>query len=201
MGDASNLETQELELRVEKLRCEVDELRRNSTWNRRVGQWLPLIGAVLPALALIFAVQQFAVEQKASRAQAERADSADAVANDRQFMRSLLDLHLSTYAQAANAAATLASATNADERQKAIDEFWRLYWGPMVMFEAGEVTARMMAIGTCLDRTPRCSDNDLRDSSLALAAALKREYLSVSNLSPQKYADRGYGYVPPPRAP
>ena len=196
MTQASSLETQELELRIEKLRCEVDELKRNSSWNRRFGQWVPLLGALLPALALLFAIRQFTIEQEASRQQVVRAATADSVANERLFMRSVLDLHFSTYMEAANAAGTLASSTNEAERRKAIDAFRKLYWGPMVMFEADAVTQQMIAIGHCIDQVPRCSDAELKDASLRLASALKLEYLSVSNLSPARYADRGHDYTP-----
>jgi hypothetical protein len=195
MTAPSNLETEELELRIEKLRCEVDELKRASNWNRRFGQWVPLFGALLPALALLFAIRQFTVEQTASRQQLVRAAAADSVASERLFMRSILDQQLASYIEAASAAATLSSTSNDADRQKATDTFWKLYWGPLVMFESQEVTERMMAIKGCLNRAPRCSENVLRDSSLALASALKREYLSASRLSPEQYAQRGHDYT------
>src|ERR1044072_9176636 len=104
MTDAPNLEAQELELRIEKLRCEVDELKRNSSWNRRFGQWIPLISTLLPALALIFAIRQFSAEQENSRQQLARSAEAERVAGERAFMRTILDLQLSTYVDAAGAA-------------------------------------------------------------------------------------------------
>lgn len=193
--DSSDLARQELELRIEKLRGEVEDLKHSSAWNRRIGQWMPLVGALLPALALLFAIRQFTAEQTASRQQIARTAVADSIANERLFMRSVLDQQLATYFEAAGAAATLASASNAADRQKAADTFWKLYWGPLVMLESPEVSGRMKAIGHCLESTPRCSDAVLRDSSLALASALQHDYFDGWRLSPATYAKRSIDYA------
>jgi hypothetical protein len=117
------------------------------------------------------------------------------VASERLFMRSILDQQLDTYMEATNVAATLSSTTDDAERRKAIDAFWKLYWGPMVMFESQAVTDRMMAIGHCLDHPSVCSDSARHSRSLALASALKNEYLEVSSLSTADYAKRGHNYT------
>lgn len=194
MTNPTSLETQELELRIEKLRCEVDELKRSSAWHRRFGQWIPLLGAVLPALALLFAIRQFTAEQEASRLQLKQSAEADKVANERAFMQPVLDLHLNTYVDAANAAGTLAGSATEADRRKAIDNFWRLYWGPMVMFETDEVARHMVAIGDCLNRRDQCSDGDLKRASLALGTILRHNYLSTWGQTPEQYASFGSSY-------
>ncbi|MEO6528583.1 MAG: hypothetical protein ABIP93_18340 [Gemmatimonadaceae bacterium] len=196
MADApSDLQTRELELRIEKLQCEIDQMKRPRENSGRLKQWLPVITGLVPVLALLFAVTQFTAAQVAARKQLVRNSVADSIASERAFMRSVLDRQLSTYVEASTAAATLASSKSSTERDKAIDAFWRLYWGPLVMMESPEVSDAMKDIGECLETSGACMESELKKRSLALASALQTDYFSSWKLSPDRYAQRSINYA------
>jgi hypothetical protein len=174
-------------LKLEKLRLEVDELRRVHRWNRRLGQWLPLFSALIPVLALLFTVQQFTTQQR-------RQIVADSVSSARTFMEPVLERTMDVYFEASAAAATIASTEDAARRQQAIDAFWRLYHGPMVMLESPEVSGRMIAFGDCLRQGATCADS-LGDRSHELASSLQRDLFSSWRLSPAAYAQRSIDYA------
>jgi hypothetical protein len=191
----SDLPRRELELKIEKLQCEIDQMKRGREEKNRLKQWLPVITGLVPALALLFAVTQFTAAQVAARKQLVRNAVADSIASERMFMRPVLDRQLSTYGEASSAAATLASSTAPAERAKAIDTFWKLYWGPLVMMESPEVSGAMKAIGECLARAAACPEDDMKSRSLALASALQTDYFSSWKLSPDRYAQRSINYA------
>jgi hypothetical protein len=78
-------------------------------------------------------------------------------------MKPLLDKQLSLYFEASATAATIVKTTDVAERKKAINNFWRLYYGPLVMVENTAVSGSMKSFGSCLDGTDQCNENDLRD--------------------------------------
>ena len=181
-------------LRLEKLRLEVNELRRSHTWNRRLGQWLPILSSLVPIAALLFTVQQFTAQQRDATEQRRRQTAADSVASERAFMQPVVARQMDTYFEASAAAATIATARDAAQRQRAVDAFWRLYYGPMVMLESDEVTRRMVAFGGCLRRGAGCADS-LPDRSLELASSLQADLFSSWRLSPAAYARRSIDYA------
>ena len=86
------------------------------------------------------------------------------------------------FAQAARAAATMATSSSAPDVQKAIEEFWLLYWGPLTLIEGPEVEAAMVSIGLILDvvgtRLPESSvgtRQDLKLAAYALGQACRTE--------------------------
>ena len=189
-------EAVELELRIEKLRCEIEELKHSHAWNRRIGQWLPFISTLLPALALVIAVHQFTQEQAAGRQQLIRQAATDSIARERAFMQPVLERQMSTYFEASAAAATLATARSASERDKAIDTFWKLFWGPLVMLESPEVSGAMKGIAECLDGgVSTCDAKERKNRSLVLASALQTDFFSSWKLSPEQYAQRSINYA------
>jgi hypothetical protein len=193
-----DLETRERELRIEKLQCEIDQLKRAREVKAQgwFKQWLPTITSLVPVLALLFAVMQFTTAQKAAQKQLERNAIADSIASERTFMRAVLDRQLSTYFEATSAAATIASSKVGAERTKAIDNFWRLFYGPLVMLESPDVSGAMKAVGECLEMpAPGCTELALKRRALALASALQKDYFASWKLGPDKYAERTINYA------
>lgn len=62
---------------------------------------------------------------------------------------------LSLYLRATSAAAALATTNTKKEREKAEQEFWSLYWGPLSIVEDKAVEASMVRIGRCI-RNNQC---------------------------------------------
>ena len=185
---------QEQSLRLQKLQLEVEELRRAHAWNRRLGQWLPLLSSLVPIAALLFTVQQFAAKQDEATEARRRETAADSVASERAFMQPVVARQMDTYVEASAAAATIATTRDAPQRQRAVDAFWRLYYGPMVMLESDEVGRRMIVFGQCLRRGAACADS-LPDRSLELASSLQADLFSSWRLGPAAYARRSIDYA------
>jgi hypothetical protein len=186
--------TTEAGLQLEKLRLEVEALRHEHAWDRRLGRWLPLISTLVPVVALVLTVQQFTAQQRDATEARRRQTDADSVASERAFMEPVLTRMMDTYFEASGAAATVASARDAATRQRAVDAFWRLYQGPLVMLESPEVTRRMVAFGDCLKRGAACADT-LPRLSRALASSLQQDLFSSWRLRPAEYAQRSIDYA------
>jgi hypothetical protein len=196
MPDSSqDLSATELELKIEKLTLEIAELRRAHAWNKALGQFLPLLSALVPVLALLFAVQQFAQQQKAATAALMRQTEADTENSERTFMQPVLERQMNTYFEASAAAATIASSQDPLEVKKARDTFWRLYWGPLVMLESPEVSGAMKEFDACLRSPESCSSVELKNLSLALASSLQADFFASWKLSPEEYARRSINYA------
>ena len=185
----------ELELKLEKLRLEIDEMKRNGRWNRRFGRFVPVFSALIPVLALLFAVQQFKQQQVATTAALDRQTKSDALAAQRAFMQPVIARQMNTYFEASAAAATLASSQNTDERTKARDEFFRLYWGPLVMLESPQVSGAMNAFKVCLDEENGCDAADFQKRALYLSSWLQTDLFQSWKLSPESYAERSINYA------
>lgn len=82
-----------------------------------------------------------------------------------------LDRQLTLYTEASQVAAIIATSDRAPERQKAIDRFWRLYWGELALVEDRDVEAAMVAMGSALNASG--SRDELRHLSLRLAHACR----------------------------
>lgn len=57
---------------------------------------------------------------------------------------------LNLYLRASSAAASLAASREKKERDKAEQEFWTLYWGPLSIVEDKAVEANMVRLGRCI---------------------------------------------------
>jgi hypothetical protein len=114
-----------------------------------------------------------------------------AVSSQRDFIRPLREAQLTHYVAASGAASSIATLPrDSDAWKKSRDEFLRLFYGPLAIFEnfdhkaaEGKLTVEMAMIifKTCLDDLDRCEKDggNLRDLSLALAHAC-RESLGKS---------------------
>jgi hypothetical protein len=80
--------------------------------------------------------------------------------------------HLDLCSEASTAAGTIATIKDPRKKKTAVDDFWRLYWGPLGMVEEDEVASAMVAFGECLDTNCK---HGLRPLSLALAHGCRAE--------------------------
>jgi hypothetical protein len=139
-------------------------------------------------MALLFAVQQFVQQQKAS-------EKANTAASERAFMQPILNRQMNTYFDASAAAATLASSDDPKERAQAAEMFWKLYYGPLVMLESPEVSGAMKDFGQCVKSQGSCTPERMANLSLALASTLESDLFASWKLSPKEYAERSFNYA------
>lgn len=195
MGDgALPLEQRQLELQVKKLEFEIEDLRSNLVWERRFARYTPLLSMVLAVLGFGFGVLQFRLQQQDAIIAIERQTNADSKRALREFMQPILAKQIQIYFDASEAAATIARTQDPKARAKAVDTFWRLYQGPLVMLESQDVSGAMKRFGDCLSNEPACSGAQLRDLSLSLATAFQKDMTSSWELSPTQFTERSFQY-------
>jgi hypothetical protein len=79
------------------------------------------------------------------------------------FYSKLLDF----CSEASAAAATIATSKDPRKKRDAVDDFWRLYWGPLGIVEPEGVSKAMVAFGRCLNGT--CDGNRLEYLAIDIA--------------------------------
>lgn len=94
-----------------------------------------------------------------------------------EAMKPFLDRQLALYTEATQVTAAIAASSEASEREVALQRFWRLYYGELVLVEDRSVEAAMVAFGRALERSGETPE--LRQLALQLARAC-RESLAVS---------------------
>jgi hypothetical protein len=75
-----------------------------------------------------------------------------------EFHKRYWEEQVAWYAQATEAAASIATAATFDETREARGAFWRLYWGKLSLIESREVEQAMVAFGKELSRCERAPD-------------------------------------------
>ena len=189
---------EKLRLENEKLGFELENLRSGKGLSSFIA-YLPLITLLVTIAGFGFGVYQYRAQQQANRdAQAEQSrkdreareiqSKKDTETAQREFMKPLLQNQLSLYLQASGAAATVSRSTDPVERKKAINDFWRLYEGPLIMVESKEVSGAMVAFGNCVDRTESCDEVEIGARSHALASRMQESILKSWNTSPENFA-------------
>jgi len=109
-------------------------------------------------------------------------------------MKPLLEKQLSLYFEAASAASTIATTADLSERRKAIDAFWRLYYGPLVVVENTVVSGAMKSFGNCLNGVDECDKDEMSDRSLSLATRLQDSMLNSWNMKPEDFTKDKFKY-------
>jgi len=176
------LQLEKLRLDNEKLRLELGALKKGKGL-KQVMPFTPLITVLVTLAAFGFGIYQYRAEQDANRVatvvqsakereEREIQSKKDTDAAQREFMKPLLQNQLSLYLQVSSAAATIVRSTDSAERQKALNDFWRLYEGPLIMVESKDVSSAMVAFGNCLDQHEDCDPGELSKRSRALASRL-----------------------------
>jgi len=189
---------EKLRLENEKLGFELENLKRGKGLSSFI-PYLPLITLLVTIAGFGFGVYQYRAQQQANRnAQAEQSrkdreareiqSKKDTETAQREFMKPLLQNQLSLYLQASAAAATVSPSTDPVERKKAVNDFWRLYEGPLIMVESKEVSGAMVAFGNCLDKTESCDEAEMSNRSHALASRMQESILKSWNTSPENFA-------------
>ncbi|MCM3869332.1 MAG: hypothetical protein ND895_01375 [Pyrinomonadaceae bacterium] len=195
---------EKLRLENEKLRLELDGLQRGGGLSSLI-PYLPLITVVVTIAGFAFGVYQYRAQQKANRnAQLEQStrdreereiqSRKDTETTQREFMKPLLQNQLAIYLQASAAAATISRSNDPVEKKKAINDFWRLYEGPLIMVESKEVSDAMVRFGNCLDYAEGCDDAEISKRAHALASRMQESLLRSWNTNPENFAADKFTY-------
>lgn len=199
------LENKKLKIENKKLAFELENLHRGKRISPVV-PYLPFITILITLAGLGFAVYQYTAQQQANREaqvqQSIKAAEAQALQSKKEtqsaqqeFMKPLLQNQLSLYLQATTAAATIAHSTDPTERGKAINDFWRLYDGPLIMVETQEVSGAMVQFGKCLDKTESfCDENEMTTRARALASRMQESILKSWNTNPENFTSDKFIY-------
>lgn len=147
---------------LEKIQLEIDGLKRSSRENSLV-RYLPSLTTLVVAAGFLFGVYQFKTQ------------------HDREFKKALWEKQLNYYLEAAQAASTLASFNENDEKDiqpemtKARVRFWQLYYGELAIIEDPNVSDAMKEYGRCLRGYKRgeCNQSELKQHARVLAQAFR----------------------------
>jgi hypothetical protein len=183
-----SLELERLALENRKLRAELE--RRPSFWDRLQRISSSFAGLIAIA-AFLFGVWQYVQQQNKELAARDNEMRKQSAARDQDFMKPLWERELATYLLASETVSTIAM-VQGPKRQEAIEKFWMLYRGPLVIFETKALSSAMVDFGHCLDGTERCSESDLNDRALAVSSAIQvaieqHAALRVSEFSRDKF--------------
>ncbi len=172
---------------------------------RLFNPYLPLITVLVTIAGFGFGIYQYREQQQANRvAQTEQSkkdreareiqSKKDTEAAQREFMKPLLQNQLSLYLQATAAAATISTSTDPVERKKAMNDFWRLYEGPLIMVESKEVSGAMIAFGDCLNESGNCDKAEISKRAHAIASRMQESLLRSWNTNPENFAADKFTY-------
>lgn len=195
---------EKLGLENEKLRLELESLKQGNGLSSLIA-YLPLITVVVTIAGFGFGVYQYRAQQQANRvAQAEQSrkdreareiqSKENLETTQREFMKPLLQNQLALYLQASSAAATISRSADPIERKKAINDFWRLYEGPLIMVETKEVSGAMVEFGNCLNATESCDEVEISRRAHALASRMQESLLRSWNTNPENFAADKFTY-------
>lgn len=196
---------EQLMLENEKLKLELDKLKTGRRGLDSFIPYLPLITVLITVAGFAFGIYQYRAQQLANReaqaAQSEKDRMAresqskkETEAAQREFMKPVLQAQLSLYLEASAAAATIISSTDAAERTRALNDFWRLYHGPLVLVESKPVTQRMVEFGDCLNKVEICDEGEMKNRVLRLTSVMQESILASWNTNPENFAADTFKY-------
>ncbi len=185
------------EAELEKLQLEIEELQGKNHWADRAVRYIPLMSVLITVAGLCFGIYQFGVQQQESRRASE--DQAKREIEDRKEAREARDMaqvreqrlrerelfkplweqQIRLYFEASAIVATIATTSNDSVKAAAVERFWQLYQGPLVIVESKGVSGAMVNFGHCLDGSEQCTREELGKRSRVLATQAQ-ESLSKS---------------------
>ena len=164
--DAAELER--LQLENEKLKLEIDSLKSRLD---RIAKLLPYGGFVIAVTGVFIGIWQYKEQQRLDREQRTTQSARQAEDARREFMKPLQEQLLKLSMEASSAAATLATTKNTNERANAVNTFWRLYQGPLIMVEDKQLSAAMVRFGHCLDGSEQCDKTTMESRARAIGSS------------------------------
>ena len=121
-----------------KLEIEISKLELDSTmpWYKSPSQLIPILSAAIAVISFWAGSAQYFYNQYLNR-----------IAAEQQFMKPWLDDQRQTYLDGLTAASTLATTEDGKVFRKAEGDFWKLFYGKMILVETTKVCEKMKAFG------------------------------------------------------
>jgi len=184
------LADERLALECDKLREEIAKLRAPVKFSEKLPQYSTAVSTLIAVLVFLLGLGQYTKEQSKNREAAARQTKAEVEARDRTFMYPLWERQLALYFEASQAAATIATTTDSQERERAKNKFWMLYEGPLIVVESPSVSGAMKAFGECLEQ----QSGDLRDLSRQLSSAIQKSIEEGANIRLSEFSKGKFDY-------
>lgn len=191
------MQNEKLSLECQKLRAEIQKLESPRGWSEKLSEHSTLVSMLLAILGFLFAFFQYGEQQKANRKAEEGQFEQERRLRDREFMKPLWEKQLATYFEASEAAATIATTSDPNERARAENKFWMLYEGPLIIIESPAVAVAMKTFGSALSAQTNQSPKptkDLRDLSRELASAFQESLIEGANLRLDEFRKGKFDY-------
>lgn len=197
-GPADALQAAQLEklqLENEKLKLELAGLKRAKPWHGALTPIVPLVTAVLAILSFLYGVLQYQEAQKQNRATQERRAELDRHTAEQEFMKPWIQSQREIYLDALSAAATIANSESPNRIPEAVEKFWQLYHGKMIVIETKNVSDAMISFGRCLDGKESCDRDELNKRSHALASEMARSMGATGTMTFAQFVENQHQYL------
>ena len=126
-----------------------------------------VVALVAGAVAIVSAGMSYSVQQKIAASQGRMDILRSELQRQHERQQPFLEQQMELYFEAADTAAKIATSRDESHREKLLQRFWELYWGPLAVVEDQPVVDAMVAFGDALNDDP------------SNAAALKRIVLET----------------------
>jgi len=194
LADMRTLELQRAQLENERLRLELHSMKRGVPWYKLPAEMVPIVTALLAIIGFVWGVVQYKDEQSKNRVAQEVQSGRDKIAAERAFMQPWLESQRNTYAKALATAAEVANASDAARRQRATEEFWKIYHGEMIPVETKSVSGAMVNFGRCLDGTESCDREEMNSRCRALGSATAESMAATARMTYEEFAQNRFKY-------
>ena len=175
---------EQLRLTNEKLKLEIDQLKKPGRSQPTLLQFMPIVTALVAVSGFLWGVAQYVREQDKIHAAAER-----------EFMKPWLESQREIYLQALSFAATAANSDKPADRTQAAYEFWRLYYGKMVLIETKPVSNAMGKFGNCLKPLGACTPEQMNNLTLKLGSTMAGSMAATANMTYKKFSENQFKYA------
>lgn len=164
--------------------------------DQRWTTYIPLASVLLAVFALVVSASQSVTQQRnwersytdqQTKDRDERAlqqqrildarkveEERESRLRDRDLFKPLWEQQIHLYIDATSAAATIATTQDAKKKADAVDRFWVLYEGPLIVVESQGISGAMKSFGNCVGKQTaappeQCGTDELRRRSRVLA--------------------------------
>jgi hypothetical protein len=182
------------ELENQKLTLELARLGTPTPWTQKLFQFVPMVTAIVSVAGFLWGVKLY-VDTQAKEARNRSAQAEHENTNaEREFMKPWLESQRQIYGEALDAATTALLAADPKDRAKAVDGFWKLYHGRMVLVETHSVSGVMKQIKACLENQAACQAEYARARLLALGSAMAQSMADTAKKSYTQFAANQFRY-------
>jgi len=192
--ELAQMQLQRARLDNEKLAHELEAQRRARPWYQFPIQFVPLITALVSVSGFLWGVVQYAGQQQKNRDEHEVQSKRETEAAERQFMEPWLKNQRDIYTEALDAAVAIANGQESKERATAVEKFWRLYHGRMILVETEEVSGAMKRFGECVSAT-RCTSDHMNTLARELASAMAKSMATTARMKYDEFAANRFQYI------